>query len=197
MLRRRFGMDFDQLLAHWGCYAVALGGFLEGETMLLLGGVAAEQGRLSLAGVMVAGFLGGLAGDQLWFFLARRYGRGLLERRPRWQALAQRLDQRLLRHRDLFILGFRFLYGLRIVSPILIGLGSVSVARYTLLNVIGGIAWAVSVTLLGVSCGHGVDAIVGSLHVSRLQVFAVLVGAVALTLGVRAWWRRSGVQRTE
>lgn len=179
-------MDLDHLLTTYGYLAVALGSFLEGETMLLLGGFAAAQGCLNAGGVMLAGFAGGIAGDQLYFFLARRYGTRLLDRRQRWRELARRVEGRCMRHRDLFILGFRFLYGLRIVSPILIGLGTVSAARYALLNVIGGTVWAVSITLAGVFCGRGVEAIVDSLHVSRLQVLAAGLLLVLAILGARS-----------
>ena len=190
-------MDFDQLLATYGYLAIALGSFLEGETMLLLGGFAAQQGRMDVGGVMLAGFAGGIAGDQLYFLLARCYGTRLLDRRPRWRELATRIESRWMRHRDLFILGFRFLYGLRVVSPILIGLGTVSAARYALLNVIGGTVWAVSVTLVGTWCGRGVQALVDSLHVSRLQVLGAAVLVVLTIVGVRMVFARAATPDRE
>ena len=48
--------------------AVILGTFLEGETILVLAGLAAHQGYLSLSGIILAAFAGSLCGDQLFFF---------------------------------------------------------------------------------------------------------------------------------
>ena len=41
--------------------------FLEGETILVLAGLAAHQGYLVLTWVILAAFLGSLCGDQLFF----------------------------------------------------------------------------------------------------------------------------------
>ena len=45
-------------------------------------------------------------------------------------------------HQNLLILGFRFLYGLRSVTPFVIGMSGISWLRFALLNVIGAGIWA-------------------------------------------------------
>jgi len=52
---------------------------------MILGGIAAHPGYLSLGWVISCGFIGTVLGDQLYFYLGRRHGPGLLARRPSWQ----------------------------------------------------------------------------------------------------------------
>jgi membrane protein DedA with SNARE-associated domain len=55
-------------------------------------------------------------------------------------AKAERL---LNRFRTLLILIFRFLYGLRAVTPFVIGMSTVPTRTFVLLNAIGALVWAV------------------------------------------------------
>ena len=51
----------------YGYWAILIGTFLEGETILVLGGLAAHMGYMDLGGVILAAFAGSLCGDQLFF----------------------------------------------------------------------------------------------------------------------------------
>ena len=72
----------DDLIANLGYVAIFVGTFLEGETILALGGVAAGYGYLSFTGVMAVAVLGAFLGDQTAFFVGRRYGQRILARFP-------------------------------------------------------------------------------------------------------------------
>lgn len=185
-------MTPDSLSPMYGYLGIAAGALLEGETALVLGGLAAFHGVLSIGGVMLAGFCGGITGDQVYFYFGRRHGPRLLAKRPQWQQRVARVTEQLRRHRDLFIFGFRFLYGLRVVSPLMIGLTDVSAARYTVINVVGGIVWAVSITMLAVLLGRGVETAVTRCQQVELVAF-LAVGALACV-----WWllRRRRDRRT-
>ncbi|MGC7442903.1 DedA family protein, partial [Xanthomonas citri pv. citri] len=76
---------------------------------------------MQLDTVILTAFLGSYAGDQLWYFLGRRHGRRLLARKPRWQKLGDKALDHVRRHPDLWVLSFRFVYGLRTVMPVAIG----------------------------------------------------------------------------
>ena len=47
------------------------------EVVMPLAGFAAAQGRMSLTGVILAGIAGSLAGNAVWFEVARRFGEDL------------------------------------------------------------------------------------------------------------------------
>ena len=55
----------QDVIDKYGYAAVLIGTFLEGETILVIGGLAARLGYLKLQWVIVAAFAGSLAGDQI------------------------------------------------------------------------------------------------------------------------------------
>lgn len=175
-------MSPEHLIDEYGYLAVLIGTFLEGETILVLGGLAAKLGHLKLLGVILAAFIGSLFGDQLYFVLGRHYGRALLRRRPLWQLKAQRLDQLLLRWGSWLILFFRFLYGLRTVAPFVIGMSQVSTLRFVVLNMLGAALWALLIGTLGYLFGNGLELLFGNLQRYRLQL--ILLGAL---IGALIW----------
>jgi len=60
-------MDLQSIVENYGYAAILIGTFLEGETILVLAGLAAHQGYLILTWVILAAFAGSLCGDQLFF----------------------------------------------------------------------------------------------------------------------------------
>ena len=71
-------MNLPQILTDYGYLGVFIGTLMEGETVLLLAGFAAHQGYLVLGLVIAVAFVGGTLGDQIAFFLGRRYGNRLI-----------------------------------------------------------------------------------------------------------------------
>lgn len=184
-------MTFDTLIAQWGYLAVGLGTFFEGETVLLVAGAMAHRGLLSLPLVMFAAFVGSVAGDQLWFLLGRRYGRTFIAKRPRLAAHAGRVESGLKRYGTPFVLGFRFLYGLRTVTPVLLGASAYPVQRFMILNVVGAAVWALVFGLLGFTVGTGLSHLLGRGTRVEEAVAVALVLALVLWLCVRHWRRRT------
>ena len=60
-------MDINHLISQYGYAALIVGSMAEGETITLLGGVAAHQGLLKFPLVVIAVALGGMIGDQLLY----------------------------------------------------------------------------------------------------------------------------------
>ncbi len=174
-------MTLENLLNHYGYAALVVGTFLEGETILVLGGVAAKLGYLKLPWVIASAFAGTLAGDQLYFFLGRRHGRRILAARPRWRTRAEKAQRLLSRFQRPVILGFRFLYGLRTVTPFVIGMSRVRTITFLLYNILGALVWATVIGTLGFFFGQGLELILGD--VKRFEI-AVLAGiAIAGMIG--------------
>ena len=78
-------MDLQGIIENYGYVAILIGTFLEGETILVLAGLAAHQGYLVLIWVILAAFSGSLCGDQLFFYLGRKHSQVVLSRRPAWK----------------------------------------------------------------------------------------------------------------
>jgi membrane protein DedA with SNARE-associated domain len=177
-----FGTDMmlEGLIATYGYVAIVIGSFLEGETILVLGGVAAYKEYLDLFWVIAAAFAGSLFGDQLFFFFGRRYSERILRRWPAWRPRVDRGRRQLDRFKTPLILVFRFLYGLRIVVPFVIGMSSVSTARFAVLNAAGAIIWAVSVGAAGYLFGNALEIFIGDLRRHEMAFFISIaaIGAI-------------------
>ena len=181
----------SSLIAQYGYLAVLLGTFLEGETILVLAGFAAHRGLLSLPGVMLAAFVGSLLSDQLFFFLGRRHGDALLARKPAWQSGVERVRSLLNRYHTALILIFRFLYGLRNITPFALGMSEVSTAQFMMLNAVGAAIWAVGVALLGWFVGAAAQQMLG--HLERYERG---IGAAIIAVGLGLWiWHRLAARR--
>ncbi|MHB8253900.1 MAG: DedA family protein [Acidiferrobacter sp.] len=173
-------MTLIRLIHVYGYLAVWIGCFLEGETILLLGGMAAEQGYLSLPGVIAAAFVGSMSGDQLFFYIGRRYGPGFIERKPRLKKASRRLQGWIERHETLLILGFRFLYGLRSAAPFVFGASGIGRRRFAFLNAAGALVWAVVLGYGGYLAGQTFGDVVA--HFERYEL--AVLGLAALGAGI-------------
>lgn len=184
-------MSLPQLLSEYGYLAVFVGSLLEGETVLVLAGFAAHQGYLSFYWIVLLAFCGGAMGDQFYFVLGRRYGEVLLRRFPRLSDPARRVTRHLLRYHEALIVGVRFMYGLRILGPIVIGMSDVPAWRFVILNAIGAAVWAVTITTVGFLFGQALQLLLAD--VAQYEALALLlIVAIGLLLGLVHWLRCDG-----
>jgi membrane protein DedA with SNARE-associated domain len=175
-------MSLQELITTYGYTAIGIGTFLEGETILILGGLAAHSGYLELPWVIVCAFFGTLFGDQLYFYIGRTKGKDFLDKRPRWKSKSEKVFLMLDKHQALLILGFRFLYGLRTITPFIIGASRISPLRFLILNIIGASIWASLVGSLGYLFGQTLELLIGDIKRYELLIFAVLAG-----IGIVFW----------
>src|SRR5437868_2956455 len=179
----------QDLITNLGYLAVFIGTFLEGETVLALGGVAAAHGYLDFWAVVGVAVVGGFLGDQACFFLGRRYGARILARYPKLAARAPRV-QALVRRWDAgAVILLRFCYGLRIAGPIVIGCCGISAWRLAFFNFIGVLLWAPLVAAVGFVAWEAVEQWLGRLRHAQIAFLMVIV--LGATIGwVAAQWRR-------
>ncbi len=147
----------EHLATSYGYPLLLVGTFLEGETILLFAGFAAHQGYLKLWLVIVTAFAGSLAGDQLYFAIGRRKGRLLLERHASWRVKAAKVLTLLDRHATLIMLVFRFMYGFRTITPLVIGTSGIGPYRFLLLNAAGAILWSTTIAFAGFLFGAAAE----------------------------------------
>jgi membrane protein DedA with SNARE-associated domain len=177
-------------LAQYGYFAIAIGAFLEGETILLLAGYAAEQGVFDLRVVMPLGFIGAFAGDQFWFYRARRHGSHWLARRPDLLAKATTAKRLIESHATLFILSFRFIIGLRNLGAVAVALSDVTTRRFVVLNALAALLWSVLVIGAGYLFGEAAAAMLVRLEGVEKQLLAIgglLAGAGIASIVLRRW----------
>jgi membrane protein DedA with SNARE-associated domain len=131
--------------------------FLEGETIVIFAGACSTDNKPWLPLVILSAFCGSLISDQLMFFLGRYKGKTFIAKRPKWQQRAQKVYRIMEKHQTLLILGFRFLYGLRNITPFTIGMSEVRTRRFLFLNVTGAAVWATAFACAGYLFGTVVE----------------------------------------
>lgn len=175
-------MSLESLIENYGYLAILLITFIEGETIVILAGIAAHLGFLELHWVIVTAIVGSVSGDQLWYYVGRRWGPGIIARRLSWQAGAKKVYGHLERHQYWLILTFRFYYGLRNVTPFVIGSAQIPRLRFFLLNFIGAIFWAICFASAGFFLGKAFEEFIDDYHRYAMYVIGGLVA-----LGIAIW----------
>lgn len=163
---------------------------VEGETFVIFAGYAAHLGLLSLPTLIACAWLGSFCGDQVYFFLGRRYGATLIKKFPKWEPRVARAMDLLHRYNTGFILSFRFIYGVRNVSSFAVGMSGISWARFSILNFIAAGVWAVSFAGTGYLFGAAFKDMLGD-YALYITV-GMLIGFITL-----AWWIMSAPERRE
>ena len=175
-------MSLEQLIADYGYLAILIGTFFEGETIVILAGVAANMGLLEIQWVIAAAVAGSFSGDQFYYYLGRHWGPKIIARRLSWQEGAQKVYRLLHRHQYFLILTFRFYYGLRNVTPFAVGSAGVPRARFFVLNLVGAVVWAITFGYAGYLFGEAFRLFIDDYHRYALYVLGALVLA-----GVAVW----------
>jgi membrane protein DedA with SNARE-associated domain len=161
---------------------------LPGEAALIAAGILASQGHLSIEWVIVAAAAGAIVGDNVGFFLGRRYGRRILEsdrgpfavHRKRLLAIAEPFFER---HGPKAVFLGRWISGLRITAAWLAGSARMRWPKFTFYNAAGGICWALSVGLVAYYLGHAAKTVFK--YASWSGVGAAVVVAIVAFVVVR------------
>ena len=186
-------MNIEALVAHYGFAALFVGAALEGEAAVVAGGVIAHRGLVPLGGAMAAASLGSFVADQLWFQIGRRFRDARPIAKIRAQPAFSRAVVALERRPIGFIFAFRFIYGLRTVSPIAIGTSAVPARTYLAVNAVAAVIWGCAFTILGYLFGKSVEQFLGRWKPHGHDWFYVAGGIVIAGIVValiHQWWRR-------
>ena len=184
-------MNFDALLQHYGLAALFVGAGLEGEAAVIAGGLLAHQGLVPLPGAMLAAAAGSFTADQGWFTVGRRLRDRPWVERLRHKAAFARALRALERYPRGFIFAFRFIYGLRTVSPIAIGTSRVPARLFLPVNAVAAAIWGVTFSAVGYLFGDAFERFVGRLHPHGRVLWGLVAAVVIAGLLLGLWhWQR-------
>jgi membrane protein DedA with SNARE-associated domain len=172
-----------ELMAEYGYLAygiAAVWAFFEGETFVLVAAAyGAAHGVIDPWILMVSVWLGSFAGDQTWFALGRKFGPGVAKRIKGAEKRIEQASALLEKYGALFVLSFRFLYGIRNVASAVCGIAGMDHKRFAILNFIAAGIWAASF----VAAGWFLGALLGPERL--LWVLAAIVVTVITVVVVR------------
>ncbi len=155
-----------------------------GETALITAGVTASQGKLSIELVIAIATCAAILGDNAGYMIARRAGRGLLERpgpfaRHRRKVLEMG-EPFFERHGPKAVFFGRWILGLRTWASWLAGASHMPWRSFAFWNAVGAVSWATTIGLLGYFVGNAAASVLSS-----FGLFGLLAAVLGAGIG---WW---------
>lgn len=180
----------------FGETAIFLGFVLPGEAAVVLGGVLASRGHISIVLLAVVVVVAAILGPLVGYEIGRRMGDRLFAARAlrRIPGGVARARSTLQARGGLGVLIGRFVAVVRAVVPAAAGAAKVPYRTFLFFNVLGGIVWGVGYCLLGYLAGSAY----ASIEKTASTGLAIAAAAVVLAAAV-AWavhrHRRSAASR--
>lgn len=184
---------WDNYVADWGYLILFIWSIFEGELGLIFAGIAAHTGHMNvILAVFVAG-LGGFVGDQIYFYIGR-FNKGYIQRHLKKQRRKLALAHLLLQKYGWPIIFIqRYMYGMRTIIPISIGLTRYSAFKFAIINLISAWIWAGITIVLAWFFGEQILHLLGKLK-NHPYIFIVL--AVLFLVAV-IWYFNSHTKKID
>ncbi len=189
------------LLEHWG-YAIMgvmallestpiLGGLVPGQTVVIFGGFLSKMGTLNPMILWIIASMGAIIGDLIGYSIGKRYGYDFIVRygqkvyfKP---VYFERTRNMMSAHAGKTLLVGRFIPFTRALAPFIAGASRVTLGRFLVYDIIGGIAWAfVSV---GIGFLFGASYEIGARYFGRFIIVALIL-AIIIGYGYRFMQKR-------
>ena len=133
---------FIHLLKTYGYIILFIWSIAEGETGLIMAGILSYTGDMNLfLAIFIAG-LGGFVGDQIYFYIGR-FNKAYVHKKFKGQRRKFAFAHLLLqKHGWPIIFAQRYMYGMRTIIPISIGLTRYDARKFAFINLISAWCWA-------------------------------------------------------
>lgn len=172
----------QEVLDQYGYLALMAGTFLEGETAILIASSLIREGIFEGPYTVLFGFAGSFISDWLYYLLGRANGAYFIERKPRLKERFEPVQRFFLRHRTQVLVSYRFLYGFRVIIPLLVGMSGVRPLQFFFFSVVSGLLWATVVSSLGFGLGTLFQLTTQSFE-DNLVMILLGLALVGLTIG--------------
>jgi membrane-associated protein len=171
----------------FGETAVFLGFVLPGEAAVVLGGVLASRGHLSIVWLVIIVVLAAVLGPLVGYEIGRRMGDRLFAARAlsRIPGGVDRARSTLQAKGGAGVLIGRFVAILRALVPAAAGAAQVPYRTFFIFNAIGGIIWGVGYCLLGYLAGSAYAAVEKKVGAGLAIAIAALILAAVAAWAVR------------
>ncbi|MBL7871220.1 MAG: DedA family protein [Cyclobacteriaceae bacterium] len=144
----------ENFLDQYGYLALLVGTFFEGETAILVASSLIHRGLFDFPFTILAAFSGSFVSDWIYYLIGRLNGKYFLAKRPSLQAKVEPVTKFFHRHQLQILFSYRFLYGFRIVIPLIVGMSGLSAVRYLFYSTLTGLMWATLVSTVGYWVGR-------------------------------------------
>jgi membrane protein DedA with SNARE-associated domain len=174
-----------------------VGIFVPGDTVVVLSGLLASRGLLKFPLVVVIAAAGAVIGDNIGYFIGRRYGLPFLIKYGRRLHLRERHLRRanefFRKHGGKSVVLGRFATYIRAFIPVVAGISGMNYRVFLFYNFAGGVLWAAAIASFGYFFGHSWDQISRILGVAWTIILSLAVVGIITFLIVRR--RRAALRR--
>jgi membrane-associated protein len=185
-----------------------VGFFLPGDSLLVTAGLfctsssTGEPPLLNIITVNLAVMAAAIVGDTVGYFIGAKSGPRLFTR----EASLLFSKKHLLRTKEFYdrhggktIIMARFMPFVRTFAPVVAGIGKMNYRRFVSFNIVGGIAWTLSMTLLGFTLGKVYPPITKQIDKVIIVIIAVslIPAAVGWLNGRRRGKEPASTKKTE
>ncbi|MBI2599960.1 DedA family protein [Candidatus Daviesbacteria bacterium] len=133
-----------------------IGFFFPGDSLLFTAGFLASQGYLDISILIIGSFIFAVLGDSIGYYIGAKLGPRIFNRdnsiffHKKHLETAQRFYDK---HGGKTIILARFIPVIRAFAPVVAGAGNMDYKRFVTFNLVGGVLWAIGVTLAGYFLG--------------------------------------------
>lgn len=136
-----------------------IGALLPGDTLLFTAGFLASQGYLNIWILVIGCFISAVLGDSVGYWFGRKYGPKIFVREKSFFFKPEYVEKTQIffgKHGKKTIFLARYVPVVRTFAPIFSGIGGMHYGTFLRYNILGGLAWAVMLPLLGYFLGQSV-----------------------------------------
>lgn len=144
----------EDFLDQYGYLALMVGTFFEGETAILIASSLIHKGMFDAPPTIFMAFLGSFVSDWLYFTIGRLNGKLFIQRRPSLAKKVQPVTNFFDQNNIQILFTYRFLYGFRVIIPIIIGMSSIKPLQFLKYSILAGVLWATTVSTVGYFIGR-------------------------------------------
>ena len=150
-------------LVQWGGYialaiivftetGLMIGFFLPGDSLLVTAGLFAAKGDLNIVYLNLLLMFCAVTGDATGYYIGKKLGPALFRREDSLLFKKKHLlatQEFYERHGGKTIILARFVPVIRTFAPVVAGMANMSYRRFAMFNIIGGVSWVFSMTMIG------------------------------------------------
>ena len=146
--------------------------------------IAAHHGYLNFWIVFVIGMVAIYCADCFYFTIGRKKGKKWLNKNPKLKEKVAIIDRRLEKYPILIFIIYRFTFGLRSITPLVIGASKTKTSTFLLYSAISIILWATIYASIGYVFGAFIKSKLGYIeHIEKYIIgFLILSGIVFIIL---------------
>jgi membrane protein DedA with SNARE-associated domain len=169
----------EDFLDQYGYIALMVGTFVEGETAILVASSLIYKGFFETPYTVLFGFAGSFVSDWVYYAIGKVNGRYFISKRPALQKRIFPVQNFFEKNRFQVLLTYRFLYGFRVIIPLIIGMSKIPVRQFLLFSIISGLGWATVVSAFGYIIGRFLELETGFF---QKNIFSIVLGFALLGL---------------